>query len=378
MDDSKRHILVMSSWYPSRIDPHVGNFVQRFAELLVNDYTISVIHTVADKNCSTIEISDQTIAGVRTIVIYFPEKKFKLSRWYQRRKALARGFRCVEDVDLVFGHVLLPRGLQFIGAKNFYNCPLVVLEHGSYFRKEKRKYFNKIQRTILKRTSRNIQQLLAVSNVLQADMNAVFPTTNIAILPNFIDASLFAPTPNKLISFNKFIHVSTLDEQTKNPRLLFEGFLAAVKQNTSLQLTVISDQPIEKWKKWVTAQGIADHVRLLGPCSWEEIAQEMQQHDAFIATSNYESFGIVFAEAWAVGLPVLSTSVGIASSIPAYLGRNFPNNDTEALCQLVVSFAAGEYTFDQKEISLYAEQFHRQTVLKQMQTIFNQQISTHE
>jgi hypothetical protein len=63
----------MSSWYPSRIDPHVGNFVQRFATLLANDYQVSVIHTVADKNCSTINVSDTTIAGVRTVLIYYPK-----------------------------------------------------------------------------------------------------------------------------------------------------------------------------------------------------------------------------------------------------------------------------------------------------------------
>lgn len=378
MENSNRHILVMSSWYPSRIDPHVGNFVQRFAELLVNDYTVSVIHTVADKNCSTIEVSDQLIAGVRTVIIYFPEKKWKIGRWLQRRKALARGFRLIEDVDLVFGHVLLPQGLQFIGAKNYYNCPLVVLEHGSYFRKEKRKSFNRIQRTILKRTSRNIQQLLAVSPVLSEDMKAVFPTTNIGIVPNFIAPSLFIPNEQKTASYNKFIHISTLDEQTKNTRLLFEGFLSAVKQNASLQLTVISDQSTAVWENWVSTNGIAAHVRFLGPCSWEEVAQEMQQHDALIATSNYESFGIVFAEAWSVGLPVLATSVGIATNIPDFLGRNIPQNDPAALSKLLLSFAAKEYEFDPEKISAYAKQYDAKKVLNQLHTIFNTQLSIHD
>lgn len=253
-----------------------------------------------------------------------------------------------------------------------------MLEHGSYFRKEKRKSFNRIQRTILKRTSQNIQQLLAVSPVLSEDMKAIFPTTNIGIVPNFIAPSLFVPKEQKTVSYNKFIHISTLDEQTKNPQLLFDGFLSAVKQNASLQLTVISDQSTADWENWVATNGIAEHVRFLGPCSWEEIAQEMQQHDALIATSNYESFGIVFAEAWAVGLPVFSTSVGVASSLPAYLGRNFPKNDSEALSQLIVSFAAGEMLFDQQEISFHAKQYHAQTVLKQLHSIFDQQLINNE
>jgi glycosyltransferase involved in cell wall biosynthesis len=378
LDNSKQHILVMSSWYPSRIDPHVGNFVQRFAQLLVNDYNVSVIHTVADKKSSKIEVTDTTIEGVRTVLVYYPEKKFKIGRWMQRRKALAKGFQYVEDVDLVFGHVLLPQGLQFIGAKNYYNCPLVVLEHGSYFRKEKRKKFNKIQRTILKRTSRNTQQLLAVSPLLCADMKVVFPTTQIDIVPNFIDTSLFFTKSEKATSFNKFIHISTLDEQTKNPGVLFEGFYRALKLKPNLQLTVLSDQPTALWENWVKTRGIAANVSFLGPCTWAEIGNEMQQHDALIATSHYESFGIVFAEAWSVGLPVFATSVGIAANMPDFLGRNIPQNDSEALAQLMVSFAASDFVFDPKIISEHAAQYHAQSVLKQLQTIFNQQLSNHE
>jgi len=378
LEHSKRHILVMSSWYPSRIDPHVGNFVQRFATLLANDYQVSVIHTVADKNCSTINVSDTTIAGVRTVLIYYPKKQLKIGRWLQRRKALATGLRLIEDVDLVFGHVLLPQGLQFIGAKNYYNCPLVVLEHGSYFRKEKRKSFTKIQRTILKRTSRNIQQLLAVSPRLREDITAVFPTTQIDIVPNFIDTNLFHPKVKHTASFSKFLHVSTLDEQTKNPGVLFEGFYNALQINPTLQLTVLSDQATVLWENWVKTRGIAAHVRFLGPCTWEEIANEMQQHDALIATSRYESFGIVFAEAWSSGLPVFTTSVGIATDLPDFLGRNIPQNDPAALSQLLLSFAAKECVFDSEEISAYAQQYDAKKVLDQLHTIFNTQFSIHD
>lgn len=368
----------MSSWYPSRIDRHVGNFVQRFAALLANDYQISVVHTVADKTCSKIDVSDTTIAGVRTVLIYYPEKQFKIGRWLQRRKALATGLRLIEDVDLVFGHVLLPQGLQFIGAKNYYNCPLVVLEHGSYFREEKRKSFTKIQRTILKRTSRNIQQLLAVSPRLREDIKAIFPTTQIEIVPNFIDTQLFQPKVQRSSARTKFLHVSTLDEQTKNPGILFEGFYKALQINPTLQLTIISDQATVLWENWVKTKGIARNVRFIGPCSWEEIANEMQQHDALIVTSRYESFGIVVAEAWSTGLPVFTTSVGIATDLPDFLGRNIPQNDPEALSQVLNSFAAHECTFDPIKISDYAKQFDAKKVLNQLHTIFNTQLSIHD
>jgi glycosyltransferase involved in cell wall biosynthesis len=172
--------------------------------------------------------------------------------------------------------------------------------------------------------------------------------------------------------------VSTLDEQTKNPGVLFEGFYNALQINPTLQLTVLSDQATVLWENWVKIRGIAAHVRFLGPCTWEEIAYEMQQHDALIAASRYESFGIVFAEAWSSGLPVFTTSVGIATDLPDFLGRNIPQNDPAALSQLLLSFAAKENVFDSEEISAYAQQYDAKKVLDQLHTIFNTQFSIHD
>jgi glycosyltransferase involved in cell wall biosynthesis len=104
----------------------------------------------------------------------------------------------------------------------------------------------------------------------------------------------------------------------------------------------------------------------------------MQQHDALLAASRYESFGIVFAEAWSTGLPVFTTSVGIATDLPDFLGRNIPQNDSAALSQVLLSFAAKEYEFDSKKISAYAQQYAAKEVLNQLHTIFNTQLSIHD
>jgi hypothetical protein len=56
----------MSSWYPNRLDAFVGNFVERFAQLLSADYQVSVIHTHGDAACTKIEEEITEENGVHT------------------------------------------------------------------------------------------------------------------------------------------------------------------------------------------------------------------------------------------------------------------------------------------------------------------------
>ena len=279
----RKHILVMSSWFPNRLDAFVGNFVQRFAQLLTAEYQVSVIHTHGDPACSRIEKEIDESDGVFTVRIYHPVSKNKLIHWYWQRKALSKALDEVEEVDLLFAHVILNRGLQFVRAKRFYHCPLIVMEHASYYRKEIREKFGRLQRRIIKRTSLHINELLACSAFLQEDMKAIFPTTKSTVLPNFVDTELFYPSEEKPAGYTRFIHVSTLDESVKDPETLLNGFALAVKAgNPDIRLTVISDQPYEKWQEMAASLGIGGNVSFAGPMEWSEIAAQMRSHDALL------------------------------------------------------------------------------------------------
>jgi glycosyltransferase involved in cell wall biosynthesis len=65
---------------------------------------------------------------------------------------------------------------------------------------------------------------------------------------------------------------------------------------------------------------VADHdlvtkVRVLGHCSDAELADLYRQADLFALPTHYESFGLVFIEALAYGLPVITYGVGPVPSI---------------------------------------------------------------
>lgn len=379
MQEQKRHILLMSSWFPTRLDPFAGNFVQRFGTLLSQEYEVSVIHTMGDKSVKRLELIDEIIDGVRTVIVYHPVSLNKFNHWWNQRKALRKALRLVEDVDLLFAHVLLPRGLQFVKAKFYYNCPMIVLEHASYYRKTVRKRLTQFQKTILKRTSRYIKQVFAVSEVLASDMKALFPTTKIEIIPNFVEKDFFPAKTNFSVEKKRFLHVSTLDRLTKNPEMLFHGFKDAVKSGyPDLQLTVVSDQPTEYWQEWSANEGLSGNIHFVGPSSWKEIGELMKEHDAFLLTSEYETFSIVLAEAWLTGIPVITTSVGIGANLPSELGVNIAQNDPDSLGNELIRFAKGSYTFDSETIRKHALQFTDEVVLQQLKDTFERFFDLHD
>lgn len=379
MQGSKRHILIMSSWYPNRLDPHVGNFVQRFAELLTREYDVSVIHTLGDRSVKKTEVVDEIIEGVRTVIAYHPVSINKFWHWWNQRVALRKCLNRIEDVDLVFGHVMLPRAFQFVKAKKYYNCQLVVMEHASYYRKRDRKKMNQIQRTLIKQSSRNIKQIVAVSEVLRDDMKAVFPTTKIEVIPNYVNDKLFTLREDQPLKRRKFVHISTLDPQTKNPRLLYQGFQKAIQNgNSDIHLTIISDQITDSLQQRAEEDGLQDHFSFIGPLTWKEIAEEIKQYDAVVLTSNYETFNIVLAEAWLTGLPVITTEVGIAKDLDPKLGVLIPQNDADALARELTSFSEGKYTFDPTAIRAIGEQFSKEKVFMQLKALFERYFDVHD
>lgn len=377
MTNIQRHILLMSSWFPTRINPHSGNFIQRFGTLLTNEYQVSVIHTMGDKSIKKIDVEIETIDGVRTIIVYHPiSSKNKLLHWWYQRKALRVAFELVEDVDLLFANVLLPRGLQFVKAKKYYNCPMLLLEHSPFFRKSSSTKFSSLQKTIIKQTSLHIEQLMAVSEVLRKDMHLIFPTTKIEIIPEFVQLDKFALKLHQEQQKKTFIHISTLDPNTKNPSFLFEGFRTVVNEQlkrngrSDIHLKVVSDQNTDMWKEWVKRSGLESYISFDGPVIWDEISKFIRQSDALILTSVYETFSIVLVEAWLTGIPVISTSVGVASEMPDFLGEQIAHNDIESFAKAIHVMSNGEKKYDPEQIRTFALQYTDQVVFEKLKAQF--------
>ncbi len=377
LSNPKRHILILSSWYPTKFDPYLGNFVKRFATLLSQSYQVTVLHTCALAKGSAkqeMEVVENLNVDFREILIYHPRGKTILQAYRNQHKALKNGFSLIESVDLIFGHVMLPRGLQFLEAKKHFNCPLLVLEHGSYFRKEIRKNRSILDRLILVRLSKSIDTLAAVSPFLRKDLTPDFPKKNIALIPNPVNTSIFTPKEKSVSGPIEFLHVSTLDGLVKNPKGILDA-CALLKENDDFHLTIISEEDLGIWVNYARQLEIDNRISFLGPLSSTELVPYFQKADAFILFSSYETFSIVLAEAWSCGTPTITTSVGIGDDLPPQLGIQVDVNEPPSLASAMLSIINKERTFDSTKIRQFADQFSEQNVLIRLKEIIEKTIS---
>lgn len=349
----------MSSWYPTPNKPFVGNFAKRQAELLSKKYNVTVLHTFSseiDKTKVCIKKNELT-----EIFVEYPKGETPWTKWSRQKKAFFKGIEKIEKkIDLVFSEIILPKGRQFYLAKKHFNCDWIHLEIGSFIRKD----WNFYEKWIVKPVKKN-------ANLITVPSDFILPTVEKKLgkkpiqIPCHVDTKLFSFKEKKQNSTTKFLHISTLDEATKNPKGIFNSFSIALKKNPDLQLKIVCDESVEKWMALCKKLKISDNVSFEGPKKWNEVPNFYHNSDAFILNSEYETFSIVLIEAWATGTPTLTTSVGIGNKINPILGKNHPINSDEALAKNILDFAKNKHQFNGKEISKYAQKFSEENVLSE-------------
>lgn len=368
----RKHILIMSSWYPTPEHPFLGNFVQRQAEVLATMHDVTVLHTVPEENRKEIESTESKNNGVNEVFIYHSKGSHFLSRRNNRLKALEKGFKSIQQPDLIHGHVLIPGGYLFVRAKEYFKCPLVVTEHASYYRPERKNKLSLKEKYVLQQVRRHADRIIAVSEFLKKDMQDLFNGNTIHVIGNPVDTELFRPAHLKQRDFNYFLHVSTLDAQLKNIDGLLEAVALLVQKGyEEVKLKILSDEPFEQWEEKTASLGLNPYVEFSGPYTHEELVPFFQEASAFVLFSRYETFSIVLAEAMSCGIPVISTPVGIAAELPSTVGLLVKDNDALSLA-MAMEKVLNDIELDVLTIRKHALAFSDVTILKQLNTLYQE------
>lgn len=145
--------------------------------------------------------------------------------------------------------------------------------------------------------------------------------------PHHFDA-LFAHTPQDG-PIKTLIHVSNFRAVKRTSDLI--ELVAELRRALPVRLVLVGDGP-ERAEAEARARtlGVRDHVSFLG--AQTEFTAHLQQADAFVLTSENESFGLAALEALSCGVPVFAYDVGGLSSVVSEdTGRLVPAFDRGAL-----------------------------------------------
>ena len=163
---------------------------------------------------------------------------------------------------------------------------------------------------ITKRIWKKAKYVIALSDGLRDIALKTAPDQEIHVIGNGVETDIFMPGRKSKTSSNdlRMIAVARLIK-----RKGLQHILQALHElnDPSIKLTIIGSGNYEK--KLMTfsgSLGLNDLVTFYGYCTRKKLPFLYSQADIFILPSMTESFGIVFAEAMACGLPIIGSRVG--------------------------------------------------------------------
>ena len=134
-------------------------------------------------------------------------------------------------------------------------------------------------------------------------------------MPNMVNPIFFERRNRKehekviFLSIGNLIPIKKMD-------LLIETFKNTLLKDS--ELWIVGDGPERQKLQQIIDNNIGNKVRLLGKKNKAEIADLMNISDIFVMVSESETFGVVYIEALAMGIPVVAAKNGGADDIIDY------------------------------------------------------------
>jgi glycosyltransferase involved in cell wall biosynthesis len=153
------------------------------------------------------------------------------------------------------------------------------------------------------------------------------------VIPNIVHDNFFAK-PLRTTKNNTFVFINVcLFTFKKRIDLLIQAFAKGFKGNNSVRLHIGGDgEERQALERLVKDLGVIEQVRFVGRLSREQVVDEISAADAYVLSSQHETFGVVLIEALALGKPVIATRCGGPENIVTDRdGLLVPVDDVDAL-----------------------------------------------
>ena len=303
-------ILFISSWFPNKLEPTNGNFVQRHAEAVALKHDVEILHTIGDFNQKeTFVFDDKIINGLRTLVVYYKNSKNPIQNFLRRMKAYKMGFSKMQKPELVHANVLHNNMLFAVYLKKKFKIPFVITEHWTAYQENASDAHGALWRFFAKFIANQSSAVLPVSQNLKKGLLALGVKKPINVISNVINTEVFKLNVNEQKnSIFTFLHVSSLVER-KNPDKIIRTAKRLHDKGYQFQLSIGGNDP-KNIQTQINELSASSYISTFGLLTLEGVAKKMQESHALVLFSENETQGCVLVEANACGIPVISSNVG--------------------------------------------------------------------
>lgn len=389
-EDKKLKILYLTRWYPNRIDPMPGLFIQRHAEaanLFCNVGVVYVHSLEFDKNILKYEVEYSLINQVPTIKVYYRNPKqhipvitpiIKAFRFY---KANFLGIKTINDklgeFDVLHVHILTRLGVFGLYYKWLFGKKYFISEHWSRYLNLTGNFNGIFRKFVSRVVVRNAAAVTTVTaNLAQAMQSHSLKNSNYIVLPNvvspdFLNAKVVTETTKEK---KKIVHVSCFEDKSKNISGILNVIDKLSKTREDFHFTMVGDGlDFDLLKSYSKKLGLTEkQIEFTGLLEGSQLVNKMQMADALLIFSNYENFPVVINEAFTLGIPVIATRVGgIPEFVKPVNGIIVEPGDEKDLLKTLNNLLDNKYLFDTNKIKQTAiNSFSMQTVGKQLFDIY--------
>ncbi len=356
-------ILFLPKWYPSRLDPQLGLFIQKHAMAAAVNHRVVVLSVHADDSLrGKFELEDYEEGDLRELRTYYRRCSAgwcRVVNLYRYLKSFQKAWRLIQSTEdkvvLVHCHVLLRPAMMGYVIHLCNRVPMVISEHwtgyslGVYARKSVMYRF--LCRWILARS----RALTLVSESLAKSMrynHLVHAHT--VIIPNVLDLEVLSSNREKTGTAVNILTVADLVDRNKN----ISGALQVMKKVMELHQEVIyhiigsgEDESKIRDLAMEIDPGL-ESFKFYGRKDNAFVLEKIKESDFVLINSKVETFSVFAAEALALGKPVVATRCGG----PEYFvdetnGLIVPAGDNEALERAVLQMINTYPSYDPGELS---------------------------
>lgn len=378
----KVHVLYLTSWYPTRVLPTNGDFIERHARAAATFCQLGLVHLAYDPDLTAYyEVRQDTSKGFIEQLHYFrlpgiakPIKNLIFIVLYIKafKAYCARyGKPQIIHVNVMYPVVLVAYILNLL-----YNIPYVITEHWTGYINNPVHNLPPLKRWYVRFFSKRGSLFMPVSNHLQKHLEAIGIKGRFTVIPNVVDTTLFHPESGKTQTTVRILHVSHLKEEHKNVSGIIRVFAeVCASHQHNIVLQIVSENTSNKLIAVARKLGVLGQVEFLGYKNRRQMADIMRQASYLILFSNYENFPCVIVEALASGLPVVSSNVGgISEHITSKNGILVEPGHEQQLYDAITKMNSTYNNYSPNELHTYADQnFSFHSVGKQLANIYLQE-----